>query len=345
MEPLSRRDFLKLSLLGLSGLAFSPFNGAGEDFDSLNLARVSAKQVSVYKKPSDSSTILFQRYRDELVHIYYEEIAKDGPVYNPLWYRVWGGYIHSAHLVRVNMRLNTPLNGVSEKGQLMEVTVPYSQSLYFNKYKKEWEQVYRLYFGSNHWVIGVETGPDGKAWYRIQDDLSKDEYLVHATHLRPFQPDELMPITPEVDLGKKRIEISLAKQELTAYEDEKIVLKTKISSGMSRHTNPGEIPTETPRGTFNISSKMPSKHMGDAFLTNDPEAYVIPGVPWVSFFETETGVACHGTYWHNNFGTPMSHGCINMRNDEAKFIYLWTTPVIKPGEWHHKGYGTRVIVT
>ena len=102
--------------------------------------------------------------------------------------------------------------------------------------------------------------------------------------------------------------------------------------------------TSTPKGTFNVASKMPSKHMGDGVLTSDPEAYELPGVPWVSFFEVGLGIACHGTYWHNNFGSPMSHGCINMRNEDAKWIYRWSSPVIKNEEWHHIGYGTIVKV-
>jgi len=89
---------------------------------------------------------------------------------------------------------------------------------------------------------------------------------------------------------------------------------------------------------------MPSKHMGDGKLTDDIFAYELPGVPWVCFFH-ETGVAFHGTYWHHNFGRKMSHGCINMHTEEAKWLYRWTTPVASPYEWEKKGYGTRVIVT
>ncbi len=70
--------------------------------------------------------------------------------------------------------------------------------------------------------------------------------------------------------------------------------------------------------------------MGDGNLTSDIEAYELPGVPWTSFFEPETGVAFHGTYWHNNFGIPMSHGCVNMRTHEAKWLFRWATPVSSP---------------
>jgi lipoprotein-anchoring transpeptidase ErfK/SrfK len=105
------------------------------------------------------------------------------------------------------------------------------------------------------------------------------------------------------------------------------------------------VPTKTPRGNFNIEIKMPSKHMGDGKITPDPEAYEFPGVPWDSFFVWDIGVAFHGTYWHDNFGLPMSHGCINMKNEEAKWIYRWSNPVIESGAWEKNGMGTRVIVT
>ena len=85
--------------------------------------------------------------------------------------------------------------------------------------------------------------------------------------------------------------------------------------------------------------------MGDGKLTSDLNAYELPGVPWVCFFEPKAGVATHGTYWHTNYGTPMSHGCVNMRSEEAKFIFRWTTPVYEPGNWDQKGYGTLILVS
>jgi hypothetical protein len=85
---------------------------------------------------------------------------------------------------------------------------------------------------------------------------------------------------------KKRIEVSITQQTLTAFEGDQVVLQTKISSGLpdSRPNPPGGIPTDTPKGVFNVQNKMPSKHMGDGNITNDLEAYELPGVPWCCFF-------------------------------------------------------------
>jgi lipoprotein-anchoring transpeptidase ErfK/SrfK len=67
-------------------------------------------------------------------------------------------------------------------------------------------------------------------------------------------------------------------------------------------------------------------------------------VPWVSYF-TSNGVAFHGTYWHNAFGVPHSHGCINMTPQAAKWVYRWTTPFVPPDQYYYgDGTGTRVMI-
>jgi lipoprotein-anchoring transpeptidase ErfK/SrfK len=72
--------------------------------------------------------------------------------------------------------------------------------------------------------------------------------------------------------------------------------------------------------------------------------YDLPGVPWVSYF-TSNGVAFHGTYWHNDFGVPHSHGCINLTPEDAKWVYRWTTPAVPPKDYiYSNDNGTRVIV-
>jgi len=59
--------------------------------------------------------------------------------------------------------------------------------------------------------------------------------------------------------------------------------------------------------------------------------YYLPNVPYVMYFYK--GYSLHGTYWHNNFGTPMSHGCVNMRTEEAKWLFEWTTPAVPEGAY------------
>lgn len=345
IKKLTRRNFLKLSTIGLTSLAFRPNYTSGELADNDNLARVGTTSVSVYSQPDDKSSILFQRYRDEILNIYYEVISDKSPLYNPLWYRVWGGYIHCAHLQRVHVKLNPVPARLGDGLHPIEITVPYSLS-YLQRKKGEWTPLYRLYYGTVHWAVEIVEGPDGDGWYRIVDELIQNEnlhYYIPVKHARLIPIEETTPISPDINPDKKFIEVDLSLQELTAYEEGRLVLKTKISSGLD-YQPPNEIPWNTPTGRFHVQTKMPSKHMGGAELTDDYEAYVLPGVPWVSFFEPEDGIAFHGTYWHQNFGMPMSHGCINMKTEEARWLYRWVTPVGDMAKITTVGYGTQVHV-
>jgi lipoprotein-anchoring transpeptidase ErfK/SrfK len=137
----------------------------------------------------------------------------------------------------------------------------------------------------------------------------------------------------------------LGSQTLTAYEYDQVVFQTKISSGIATaKRNPGDLPTKTPAGEFRIISKYPSKHMGNGNLFATTEDYELPGVPWTSFFH-EAGYAFHGTYWHDNFGVPMSRGCVNMRIPEAKWLFQWVHPLHNQDRVYTPGNGTRVIIT
>lgn len=344
MSQVSRRDFLKLSASGLAVMGFSPFLPHLGTFDDAQQVRVATKSVSVFSAPNDQSGILMQRYRDELVNIY-EEVKTEAPAYNPIWYRVWGGYMHRARLQKVKTLFNEPLTSISEgTRQVAELTVPYTQAMRYTK-TYGWQPNLRLYYGSVHWIVGIDDGPDGNPWYRIFDELVGFPYHVLAFHLRPIPWEEWSPISPDVPPEDKRIEVNLTTQILTAYENDKIMLKTNISSGINTaRRDPTALSTKTPSGEFHILSKYPSKHMGNGNLFATPEDYELPGVPWTCFFD-ERGYAFHGTYWHDNFGTPMSRGCVNMRIEEAKWLFRWVRPLHEPDRIYTPGYGTRVVIT
>jgi len=344
MTQLSRRDFLKLSASVLTGLAFSPFLPGLGEFDTAQQVRVATSSVSIFREPNDKSLIVGQWFRDELVNVY-DEVNAGTPTYNPIWYRVWGGYMHRARLQKVKVIFNKLLGAVPEgTRQLSELTVPYTQAMRYTK-TYGWQPNLQLYYGSVHWIDQIDEGPDGQPWYRIFDELVGFPYHVLAIHLRPIPSEEWAPITPDVPLENKRIEVNLTTQVLTAYEYDQIVFQTNISSGIPNgRPKPNVISTKTPNGKFTILEKYPSKHMGNGNLFASVDDYELPGVPWTSFF-TESGVGFHGTYWHDNFGTPMSHGCINMRIDEAKWVFRWVRPLYKPGRISTTGHGTPVLIT
>jgi hypothetical protein len=343
MKSLSRRDFLKLGGLSLGSLAFSPSLNNLMSFDDSDLVRVATERLSVYRKPDDKSAIISTWYRDELLRVY-EEVIADEPVINPIWYRVWGGFIHRAHLQRVKVIFNETLPTITEdQMRLVEVTVPFTQPWRTSK-TYGWQQLgFRLYYGSCHWAQAIEDGPTGDRWYRVFDDLAGN-YFVDPMHVRPIPLEEMAPITPEIPLEKKRIEVNLTTQTLMAFENNKQVLKTTISSGIPNGPRGADgLSTKTPQGEFRILEKDAAKHMGNGNLFADADDYELPGVPWTSFF-TAQGHAFHGTYWHQNFGTPMSHGCINMRTEEAKWLFRWALPKHGVHQYTNRGYGTLVQV-
>ena len=344
MTYLSRRDFLKLSTSAIAGLGFFPFLPSLGTFEDALKVRVATKSVSVYRAPNDQSQIVAQRFRDELVNIY-KEVDAGSPAYNPIWYRVWGGFMHRGRLPKVKDLFNEPLTAIPEgTRQLAEMTVPYTQAMRYTK-TYGWQPNLRLYYGSVHWIDGIDEGPDSEVWYRVFDELVGYPYHVSALHLRLIRFDEWSPLTPDVQLEDKRIEVNLTMQVLTAYENDKVVLKTNISSGITTtRLDLKALSTETPTGEFRILSKYPSKHMGDGNLFASPEDYELPGVPWTCFFH-EAGYAFHGTYWHDNFGTPMSRGCINMRIEEAKWLFRWVRPLHEQDRVYSPGYGTLVVIT
>jgi hypothetical protein len=350
---LSRREFLKLGSASLFSLLsptiFAAHSPPGEPAVARNprpamKARITTKGVNVYQDLNFKSTRVGSLKRDEVVLILEEIISPDGPAHNPHWYKLSDGYIHSGYTQRVDKaHLNTPLTAIPEGGQLGEISLPYVDSLRQNR-KGKWNPLYRLYFTSMHWITGLEEGPDGCGWYVLTDDLLHVKYIVPASSVRPIPEQELEPISPGVPDKDKRIVVSIGEQLVTAYEGEQIVLQTKMSSGVHTKNLPADVlPTDTPTGYFHIQVKVPSRHMGDGRLTSDIEAYELLGVAWVSFFHQD-GIAFHGTYWHDNFGRKMSHGCINMRNEDARWLYLWSQPFASPRDWNKKGYGTFVHI-
>ncbi|MFN2126657.1 MAG: hypothetical protein ACK2TU_02255, partial [Anaerolineales bacterium] len=165
----SRREFLKIAGLSLGNLAFLPVFPRESVRDIGKLARVAVSQVDVRAEPNDKSAIVGNRFRDQLLHIYEEFHPPDAPeFYNTLWYRVWGGFLHSAHLQIVEVNLNNVMDAIKPEGQLFEVTVPYTIAYQHSSWDgwNPWRGS-RLYYSSIHWVTGIEEGPDGKAWYQL----------------------------------------------------------------------------------------------------------------------------------------------------------------------------------
>lgn len=120
-------------------------------------------------------------------------------------------------------------------------------------------------------------------------------------------PKEEVIIYPSAQPGRYTghyVDINLGEQKLYAFDGKTLVNSFYISSGRSGY--------ETPTGEYSVWTQVRAQVM------DGPDFY-LPNVQWVSYFNGEIGI--HGAYWHNNFGHPMSHGCINMRNSDAEWVY------------------------
>lgn len=154
-SQINRRDFLKLGMLAFGNLAFRSYFKPDEQPNPDLWGRVTIEENDVYSEPrSEVPLNVGKRYRDQLVALYYAMDAPEDPAYNPVWYRVWGGYVHSAYLQLVKERFNPVLDTIIEGGQLCEVTVPYTDALRYDRYQG-WQEQYRLYYETTHWVTGL----------------------------------------------------------------------------------------------------------------------------------------------------------------------------------------------
>jgi hypothetical protein len=333
VNPLSRRDFLRLSAAAVPSLAIMP--GLFSKLPTLPLGRVAIKSVDVRRQPDPAAPSLLQLPKDSLVQIIRSVDAKK-PDGNPRWLQVEAGFIHSGDIQPVEFHPQVPIRKISQTTPA-EVCVPITQS-YRTIFPRE-EILYRLYYKSVHWVTGTQIGADNKVWYVLHDQQLNLDLFAPGEHLRLLGPEKFAPIPSDIDPWKKWIDIRISDQSLTAYEDAAVVHTAKISSGMAGKA------FATPTGTYNIQIKVGAVHMGDGQITADPLAYELPGVPWVSYFELEHGVALHGTYWHNDFGRRRSHGCVNLSPDDALWIYRWTTPPAPEANIKGvSGLGTRVVI-
>lgn len=198
--------------------------------------------------------------------------------------------------------------------------------------------------GTNYPVIsrlrnGIVLKVDGKVenegitWYKVVFDewlrypeRLKGDWYIAANYVEILYDEGDRTIwTDEYSTSsEKKIIVDRSEQKLYAYEGEDLFMETYISTGLEL--------TPTPQGTFTVFKKTPSRYMqGPLPGLADQQYYDLPGVPWNLYF-THGGAVIHGAYWHNSFGSPYSHGCVNLSPQDARKIYNWAE------------LGTKVIV-
>ena len=333
---LSRREFLKLSSLGLTGLFIPPVRDSWDLMPDLQ-GRVIDNEIAVFDEPSFQGRELKKYWKDMVLPISRATVGAAEPAYNRIWYCIGDqGYAHSGNIQPVKTILNQPSESIPATGVLTEVSVPFTDAFWGpgNYYPF----AYRLYYETTHWVDGSISSDQGQVWYRIQDDKWEVHYYVPGKHMRLISANEVSPLSPEVPSQGKRITVDNIKQLVVAYEWETPVFMARAATG-AQFSNGRYL---TPTGTHQTFHKRPYRHMAAGNLAYN--GYDLPGVPWISYI-TEKGVAFHGTYWHNDYGQPRSHGCINLTPQAAKWIYRWTQPEVPFGEqFAYEKFGTRVDV-
>jgi len=179
--------------------------------------------------------------------------------------------------------------------------------------------------------VGGRVDSGTSTWYKIVFDewlrypeRVRDNWYVSADHVKILL-DEGDREHDGIATSSKQIIIDRSEQKLYAYNGDTLFMETSISTGLEL--------TPTPRGTFTIFKKTPSRYMqGPLPYLAVSKYYDLPGVPWNLYF-TEQGAVIHGAYWHNSFGKPYSSGCVNMRPHEARTLYTWaelgTTVIVR----------------
>jgi lipoprotein-anchoring transpeptidase ErfK/SrfK len=208
------------------------------------------------------------------------------------------------------------VTAIEKPGIWLQVCVPIAGS----RWRMDSQAVSRkLYYGTVYRAIAAEQDAKGEWWYRLQDGIaySPGPY-VPAWSMRHLSEAAVSPISSHVT--DKHIEVSIKDQVLTCFEGSTPVFSTRTATGL-----PG---TRTPPGEYRILRKRFTSYM----IGGEGAGYYnLPGVAFPTYF-TASGIAVHGTYWHNDYGRPKSHGCVNVKDDAALFVFRWTMPALPYGE-------------
>ncbi|MBA3074277.1 MAG: L,D-transpeptidase [Anaerolineae bacterium] len=338
---INRRDFLKDALIGFSSLAILPLNNLIPklQFPQVELlGRVTVGMAEVKAKPDADSITISKVYEDAVLPWFREVVGRRPFRQNQRWVETPNGYIWAPYLQPVKDKSNEALNLLPKTslgvGMWAEVTIPFVDLILANPpARSPWlkgDHTPRLYYSQVLWIDQIKQDEQGQSWYRVNERYGYgDIFWAKAEAFRPLSQDEISPIHPEVE--EKRIVVHVAHQTISCLEGKNEVLFALVSTGIREDMNGNKTPQwETPYGKWPIWRKIISVHMSGGSTGG---GYDLPGVSWVSLFEAN-GVAIHSTFWHNNFGEQMSHGCINAAPDDAKWIFRWANPIVPydPGD-------------
>lgn len=360
-QPLSRREFLKLSAAGVGGLglaahlvqlglAETPLAPELPEFPSAGrLGRVIGGRVPIKVRADiESKDVTF--VNDDDVLPWLREVVGQ----RPLWYsqrfvETEQGYVYAPNLQPVRNLPNQAVKALpAEGGFWAEVSVPYVDLTLANPpARSPWLKngaKPRLYYSQVMWIDQIKSGADGQVYYRVKEKYGTfgDIFWAAAEAFRPITAEEIAPISPEA--SEKQVQVNLLNQSLVCLENGREVYFARISTGgkWDKDGNPSE-DWATPLGAHTIWRKLVSVHMTGGTTGG---GYDLSGIGWTTLFSSN-GVAIHSTFWHNSFGIPKSHGCVNAQPEDAKWVFRWTNPGVpyETGDVTISGTGsTKVVV-
>ena len=367
-KEFSRREFLKLSAMTLSGLAFTgggtrrvlgnrfyrPNHQPSAELFPVDtpLGRICVgapgSRVDIKAEPYWEASTVGSAWYDDVFEWKQEVIAKqiDPLRVNQRWVAMPEGYIYADYVQKTHYLPQTPLDQLpetptGERGMWVEVFAPYLD-LILTKPKNHYQHWIRnednlkprIYYSQVFWAFDTRKDPEtGAAQYCLKQLYgvnTPDSYWVDASACRQITPEEIAPIHPGAE--NKRVLIDLDHQVLTCFEGDQEVFFARVSTG---GWNAEDEKWSTPLGVHTTWRKMVSTNMSAGPAVGN---YDIPGVGWTLVFDPY-GAAIHSTFWHNYYGTMRSHGCINMKPEDAKWVWRWTEPEVSyfPGDWIASG--------
>lgn len=353
-NTLSRRDFLKLTGVGLGALAFNPFKPqhlplALPQFPAGDrLGRIFGK-TDIHSEPNFGAPAVKTLYDDDIV-VWQEEVITSGTldqnIINQRWAKTPDGYIYAPALQPVKNLPNAPVTAIpnGQTGFWAEVTIPYVDLILEGapasphmKFLQDSNLPLRLYYSQTVWIDQIAQ-KDNVIYYRFNENGGRpagvtggsygDLLWGEAAAFRLLTPDDLAPIHPDVDPVTKKIVVDRTEnyQTLSCQEGTEEVYFCRVSTGQYRDEYGNPLPSNsdklTPLGEHITWRKAISIHMSGGTTGT---GYDTPAIPWTTMFSGD-GYAIHGAFWHNNFGVPRSHGCVNCQPEDAKWIFRWATP-------------------
>lgn len=354
---ISRRDFLKLVGGTAITSVFHPVNKLdffySQNFpEAEHLGRLTAT-INYHSEPriDDYTLLKTQAFEDDVVVINREVVAS-APDFNfpniQRWFETPKGYLFAGYVQPVKNQPNEPLKAIldNKAGFWAEVTVPYADLLIDNPPPRApWTKdiigkggTPRLYFSQVVWIDQIKMGDTNQILYRFEENGGRppgatggsygDIFWANANAFRPLTVDDVSPIHPAVDPNTKKINVDTTRNmnTVTCMEGKDEVYFCRCSPGAKFNSDGNLVDNwTTVPGDYITQWKTISIHMSGG---STGAGYDTPAVSWANFFDSQHGMAIHAAFWHNMFGEQVSHGCVNVAPEDAKWIFRWTYPQI-----------------